>query len=516
VHIEFRRSAHSLALADIPFVLGLVFASGDQFVLGAAVGTALVLAVHRRSPLVRTIFNGAQVGLAAAVGVGFVHAFYAGDPLTAPSTWLVLYVTILECGCLTVLCIAAAVAISEGGMTLRDVGGMLLRDGIIGLASASVGIAAAMVLSLDARGTIILAVPALAVFGAYRAFYTERRRHRRLDLLYKVTRHLASAPDLGDALGGLLDTARDALHSDVAEAIVIDADGIARRVTLGPEGEVSRLELADPEFAAELMILAERDGPVVALSSPVPGRIGEEMARRDAPQALIGLLRGETRTIGTLMVANRLGVDGYTAEDAELLESLANTASVTLQYERLERVVSELEVTRDQLHHQATHDSLTGLPNRAEFLARAQDLLQSGTGSLAVVFVDVDDFKQINDSFGHAVGDAVLVEVGQRLMRAVRPGDLVARLSGDEFAVAVADEDDRADLLAKTIADRVLHECLLPVTAGDHLVSTQVSLGIAAHPRGDGDADSLVRAADMAMYGAKTSGKGRYSVAGVG
>src|SRR3954451_2487266 len=242
VHIEFRRSAHSLALADIPFVLGLVFASGNDFVLGAALGTALVLGIHRRSPLIRTIFNAAQVGLAAAVGVGFVHALYAGAPMTAPSTWLVLYLTVLECGAITVLSIAGAVAISEGGMTLRTVGGMLLRDAVIGLASASVGIAAAMVLQMDARGAVILAVPALAVFGAYRAYYRERRWHRRLDLLYQVTRHLATAPYLDDALGGLLSTARDALHSDLAEAVVIDAGGTARRIALGPEDKGSRLE----------------------------------------------------------------------------------------------------------------------------------------------------------------------------------------------------------------------------------------------------------------------------------
>ena len=158
---------------------------------------------------------------------------------------------------------------------------------------------------------------------------------------------------------------------------------------------------------------------------------------------MVAMLPGENRMIGTIMLANRLGIErGYSTEDQRLLELLANNASVALQYDRLEQAVIKLRSLQEQLHHQAYHDPLTDLPNRALFMERVRDELAERTGTVAVLFIDVDDFKVVNDTLGHAVGDALLVSVAGRLRHCVRPQDVVARLGGDEFAVMLPDVEE--------------------------------------------------------------------------
>nr|BFE60403.1 bifunctional diguanylate cyclase/phosphodiesterase [Dactylosporangium thailandense] len=156
-----------------------------------------------------------------------------------------------------------------------------------------------------------------------------------------------------------------------------------------------------------------------------------------------------------------------------------------------------------QLQHQATHDTLTGLANRAGFSALVDEAL-TRDASAAVLLIDLDDFKEVNDTLGHDVGDAVLVAVAERLRAAVRGGDVVARLGGDEFAVllrhAPGGDADRA-------AERVLSLLVPPVSAAGHHLLVHASIGVAPAGTGD-DLGTLLRKADIAMYAAKDRGKG--------
>ncbi|MEO6445803.1 MAG: EAL domain-containing protein [Gemmatimonadaceae bacterium] len=164
-----------------------------------------------------------------------------------------------------------------------------------------------------------------------------------------------------------------------------------------------------------------------------------------------------------------------------------------------------------ELVFQAMHDPLTGLPNRAFFRARVVSALarDGGRSEVAVLFLDLDNFKTINDSLGHAAGDHLLREVASRLLHATRGCDIAARLGGDEFAIIV----DRvgADADVERVAQRILHALEVPVATGGKLVHIGVSIGIARSPEGGaGDADALLLSADTAMYEAKHRGKGRF------
>ena len=174
------------------------------------------------------------------------------------------------------------------------------------------------------------------------------------------------------------------------------------------------------------------------------------------------------------------------------------------------RDISERKALEEQLTHQAFHDPLTGLANRALFeqhLRQALLRVSQPSHSLAVVFLDLDNFKMINDSLGHAAGDAVLLTVAERLRTCVRTGDTLARFGGDEFAILLEDLQDRGD--AAEVAERIITALSAPVLVHGTEVVTGTSIGIAAGTAGQAEADTLLRNADIAMYMAKRHGKGR-------
>ncbi len=179
----------------------------------------------------------------------------------------------------------------------------------------------------------------------------------------------------------------------------------------------------------------------------------------------------------------------------------------------IERDITDRKLLEEQLRHQAFHDVLTGLPNRALFLDRLEHALVRGTRqgrSVAVLFVDLDRFKPVNDSLGHEVGDEVLRTVGRRLRECLRPEDTVARLGGDEFAVLIEDVEDTSD--ATLVAERVGEAMRPEFEVGDREVVLSASIGIAVSRAGQRDPGELLRAADIAMYKAKRTGKSRYEV----
>jgi diguanylate cyclase (GGDEF)-like protein len=201
------------------------------------------------------------------------------------------------------------------------------------------------------------------------------------------------------------------------------------------------------------------------------------------------------------------------------------------------RLVLAVQEARDQLQHQALHDSLTGLPNRVLFADRLDRALLEPSASLSVLFCDLDDFKKVNDEFGHATGDVLLRAVADRLLACVRATDTVTRLGGDEFAILLTDSSD-----AILVSERVVASLTHPLNVDDATVRISVSIGIAHHrgvptppderrghdarlvparstagPPGaasrEASAELLLRRADAAMYVAKSAGKGQAVVA---
>ncbi|HEX5164661.1 MAG TPA: EAL domain-containing protein [Thermomicrobiales bacterium] len=175
--------------------------------------------------------------------------------------------------------------------------------------------------------------------------------------------------------------------------------------------------------------------------------------------------------------------------------------------------VTERHTLTEQLTHQAYHDTLTGLPNRRRFHERVDETLKRATRDgivPAVCFIDLDNFKTVNDTLGHLIGDRLIVEAAKRLRRSVRDVDVVARLGGDEFALLLETPKGQADIIR--VVERIVNDLSEPFPIDGQPIVTSASVGIAIADSPDLSRTELIRRADVAMYAAKDDGKARYAI----
>ncbi|MBC3763354.1 EAL domain-containing protein [Quadrisphaera sp. RL12-1S] len=222
-------------------------------------------------------------------------------------------------------------------------------------------------------------------------------------------------------------------------------------------------------------------------------------------------LERQLRRLGVDPAAAPAG-DGWTELLAVVSRTYTEADEERYTLERsLEVSTREMRGLHDALSQRALQDALTGLPNRAALLAHLQGLLgagRSGRGATAL-FVDLDGFKQVNDSLGHAAGDELLVRAAERIRSCLRPTDIVARLGGDEFVVVCEGADAEA---AAAVASRVSAQLCTPFRVDGHDAVVSASIGLATAEGPGADAEQLLRCADLAMYDAKVAGKARTSV----
>lgn len=190
------------------------------------------------------------------------------------------------------------------------------------------------------------------------------------------------------------------------------------------------------------------------------------------------------------------------------------TSELTSTNQQLRQEIAARKLAEEQLLHDAFHDALTGLPNRALFMDRLAHTIAIAKRRedyfFAVLFLDLDRFKVINDSLGHIIGDQLLIELGKRLLACLRPGDTIARLGGDEFVILL---DDIRDVRNTTrVVKRIENEMILPCNVAGHEIFATASIGIALSSTGYDLPEHILRDADTAMYRAKAQGRANYVV----
>lgn len=203
--------------------------------------------------------------------------------------------------------------------------------------------------------------------------------------------------------------------------------------------------------------------------------------------------------------------NGELYAEMKTISAVHDAHGVTTNYVVLGSDITQVKEHQDQLERMANFDALTGLPNRsllADRLKQAMVQCQRRHESLAVVFLDIDDFKAVNDKYGHSVGDDLLIAVSQRMKDALREGDTLARLGGDEFIAVLANLVKAED--CHPVLERLLLAASEPVTVGEMVFNLSTSIGVTLYPKDGADADQLMRHADQAMYLAKEAGKNCY------
>jgi diguanylate cyclase len=240
-------------------------------------------------------------------------------------------------------------------------------------------------------------------------------------------------------------------------------------------------------------VLLDASGPEL---EPMSALSRLKAARSDVPIVVLGADGNSTLALAAVQA----GAQDYLVRDEVDAGSL----------ERSIRYAIDRKRTEVQLAHLAVHDHLTGLPNRSVFDDRLEHALQrrrDGQGGVAVLFIDLDGFKRLNDSFGHGAGDDVLREAGVRIRAAVRPHDTVARLGGDEFTALC--EGVYGDHGALTIGRRIAEELARPLVIDGHEIVLRASIGVVLAERQGVTAEELLQQSDDAMYRAKARGGGR-------
>ena len=244
------------------------------------------------------------------------------------------------------------------------------------------------------------------------------------------------------------------------------------------------------------------------LASLALSALGATYGSKRIQRAITGPLRNLSEVAHSISVDRTFNQRVPATHIADLNE-LAEDFNALL--DQLETWQHQLERENASLAHQASHDALTGLPNRAFFESRLLGAMREARDSqtqMAVLFLDSNRFKEINDQQGHAAGDAVLIAIAQRLRAQLREGDIVARLGGDEFAVLlkpIHHEDD-----AVLIADKIIDSMHAPIALPEGgSITTSLSIGIALYPEHADNPEALVHEADVAMYHAKRSQGGR-------
>jgi len=376
--------------------------------------------------------------------------------------------------------------------------------GLSCLANTSAGLAFAVsVWDGSYTGVLIVAVIA-ALYLLYRAYMGLTERHKNLSTLHDFTRSLGGS-DLDGLERNVVLGAGEILRGEQGALLLppVRAGVPATRLVVRGD-DFQRSDISPMELAADLALLLPNNAArLFEPGQPLPGWLAEIGVK----DAAIVPLTTDGVVVGAMVVANRLTeVSSFVEDDLRLFETLANHANVALANGRL---VATLQHDAQEKAHQALHDPVTGLPNRTMLQERLEAAIAESRGSelgVALLFVDLVSFKEVNDTLGTATGDRLLVEVGERIQALLPDRAQLARFTGDQFAVLVTGVMEWE--LVMGLAEIVLAEFDSPFTADDVSLVLGANLGVALYPDHAPTAELLLQRADAATYRAGQEGSG--------
>ncbi|MDQ6847774.1 MAG: EAL domain-containing protein [Candidatus Dormibacteraeota bacterium] len=508
VYVHLRRNAISFSLSELPLVLGLYFASPSALISTRMAGALVALVLIRRYSPIKVIFNLAMQALEAEVALWLLSLLEPTRDLDDLRSWAIVVGITAAVAVLGFTLTASVIRLAEGSLSRAQLARGYLFSVGAGLVNACLAIEAAAAVSRNLAELWLLSMPLLGVAGAYFLYTSEYQKRQRIQHLYECSDLLQRTGAADVAVPELLSQISQVFRAEMAEVVMLPvATGTGRASTTSlRHGQVrKRDEEVDRAFLEGLMMAvgSETRARGINWSDAAPA-VREWLDRQDLRDAMLTSLWGDGALLGVLTVGNRMSdVGTFGGDDLTLFETFGAQTSVAVQNMRLDNTLT----------YQAFHDPLTHLANRVLFTDRLEHALSrrdETRGMLAVLFVDLDDFKMVNDTFGHAPGDDLLRNVAERLRSVLRPADTAARFGGDEFAVLLEDSLSREDVAS--VAERIVAALKPHFVVERQEVAVHASIGVAIASAGPVDAEELLRRADAAMYWAKVQGKGGYEV----
>jgi diguanylate cyclase (GGDEF)-like protein len=488
---QFGRHKHGITLAGLPMILGFVFLSPVQLVLARVIGSGLALVLVRKNPPFKAVFNGMLFAADAATGALVFRLIVGTDGLQSGTDFLALLVAITASVYFNVFCVATAIALFEGDRIPRPSVSVLLTEGLVAAGTGTLAVLTAVAVLREPWMGLLVLLPIGAVYLALRFHAELSQRYGMLESVQQFTGIVGRSLALDDLVLGALRQARVAVSARCSGLVVLaSTDGLEPGMYVDRGRGVERFD--EPLLAEDWRAtLDDRQVAKVRLGRS-DNRLKDALEAFGETEFLLASISGE-RLEAVLLVGGRVGNgELFDGDDARLFETLANHAGVAFQNGQLLRRLGEL----------AVHDDLTGLPNRLQFQERAAALVSETLGqrSFCVLLMDLDRFKEVNDTLGHKVGDRLLVEAGRRLQESAGDQGMVARLGGDEFAVLLHDADEHR---GRQVAERLQQAIHRPFVLDAVEADVGVSIGVAVAPQDGLDPEMLLQRADVAMYFAK-------------
>jgi diguanylate cyclase (GGDEF)-like protein len=506
IHYEFRSSSHTLTLPEIFVVMGLYGATPAPAACALTIGVLASRILVRKSRGQKLAFNAVLSFLESAVPFALFAILRNGATASEPRSWIAVAVSLVALNIVSEIAVVVVMLLHGERLTLADSLTSLTFSGA-SLGSASIGILA--VIGLEVSGAvwpILLLAASLFGLGAF-GFTRIRQRYEKLQLLHGFVTGIRGSTEVVDFFDGLLHELRERLRTDGAQITVLK-DGVA--VLWRSSGVANDARLPSPDDWVWTRVIEEQQGLKLVMNDPDDGN-RRYLTRSGVKDLLVVPLVNSAGVLAVLSVYGRSNdTSTFSNDDLEILSTMVAHITVALENEQLiERLGHEI-TTRE---YQALHDGLTGMPNRV-YLARRigeqlERLEETGT-QFAVGILDLNRFKEINDTLGHDVGDEVLIMTAKRLQGRLPSGTELARLGGDEFAVLFTELRDDDDLKAR--AKVVLNTFATPFQLADAQVPIDIALGISVAPKDGLDQRTLMKRADVAMYAAKRERKSSVAI----
>ncbi len=497
VELHYRGNTYLAELEEVPMLLGLVFLSPSLLILCVVCAETFVRAGPRRQPAVKLFFNVASGAVSVLLAIIVYRELLGSSSPVSFRGWLAAAAALVTSAVATGIAVRIVIKLN-GQTTERRTAVQFTTTAMLVAANICLSFVVLDLAWFSLWATIPLVLVAVLIVGAYSGYTRLTLRFSSLQRLYDFSRTIGTAslepPSMSEDVLRQVCTVMRARRADL---VLADPSGTVRRISID-EGEPSGFDLITLDKRSIV-------GNAVTTGTASLHNVDEQSGKPEHDpvsgayrHAVVAPIMNGRSAIGAIAAFDRdEELDDFDDDDLRLFETLVAHASASLERARL---VEELRFEVDSKSHQATHDALTGLPNRVLFQTRATHALKESKG-VAVVLLDIDRFKDVNDTLGHAIGDRLLCEVSERLVHAVSGRATVARLGGDEFALVIPDVTEPG--LAVAVVNDLHHEMSRPIRIDGLALAVTASAGIAVAPDHGDDVALLLQRADIAMYHAK-------------